>query len=241
MEVYVIERDGVNLPEPLLLDQRNAPKVVTRDTIYDGRTIDMPNAGRVELLVRADAEGTYTLRSVSTRHVADMEYPEIELARFVVSGSPVKMGIPKKLPPVRRDRPIPPSEVTGKNSVRFSEANSTSILPGVAYLLNGKSYDETRIDLSPVLGESAEWLLTNTSDEGHPFHLHTNSFEVFEANGVAIPPMTRDTIWIPEAKGGQPGSIRFRVRYKEWRGKDVLHCHILPHEDMGMMQNLMWT
>jgi suppressor of ftsI len=36
---------------------------------------------------------------------------------------------------------------------------------------------------------------------------------------------------------GIPGSVDFRICYKEFKGKDVLHCHILPHEDQGMMEN----
>ena len=42
---------------------------------------------------------------------------------------------------------------------------------------------------------------------------------------------------IPPRVNGINGSITFRVRFVYWRGKTVFHCHILPHEDTGMMQN----
>jgi FtsP/CotA-like multicopper oxidase with cupredoxin domain len=73
--------------------------------------------------------------------------------------------------------------------------------------------------------------------EGHPFHLHTNSFEVISINGVPVEPGTiQDTVWVPHMQ-----KVVIRVKFEEWTGKDVFHCHILPHEDTGMMQNLLIT
>jgi suppressor of ftsI len=39
--------------------------------------------------------------------------------------------------------------------------------------------------------------------------------------------------------GGADGTVTFRVRFKEFTGKTVYHCHITPHEDTGMMQNIL--
>ena len=85
------------------------------------------------------------------------------------------------------------------------------------------------------LGTAEEWTLINTSPESHPFHIHVNSFEVVSINGVA-PATTRyvDTVLIPPN-----GQVVFRSRFKQFAGKSVYHCHILPHEDTGMMGNLM--
>jgi FtsP/CotA-like multicopper oxidase with cupredoxin domain len=40
-------------------------------------------------------------------------------------------------------------------------------------------------------------------------------------------------------KTGANGSITVRIRFKEWTGKDVFHCHVLDHEDTGMMRNFL--
>ena len=71
--------------------------------------------------------------------------------------------------------------------------------------------------------------------EGHPFHIHVNAFEVVSIGGVAQPAGTlMDTVWVT------PGQdVVIRSRYKQWVGKSVYHCHILPHEDTGMMRNFM--
>jgi len=238
MEVYVIERDGINLPAPELLDQDEAPRVVDAATIYAGTTVDMSPAARAELLIRAKKPGRYALKSVASRALLGMNFPDIDLAHFVVEGSPVSMSVPKSLPLPKREYPlIRENEIVRKRTLRFSEKPSTEILTGTAFLLNGKLYDETRIDLEPVVGTAEAWTLTNTSSEVHAFHIHTNSFEVHAVNGSPIPVTLRDTILLPPMRGGTPGSIDFRIRYKQHRGKDVLHCHILGHEDEGMMEN----
>jgi FtsP/CotA-like multicopper oxidase with cupredoxin domain len=77
---------------------------------------------------------------------------------------------------------------------------------------------------------------------GHPFHLHDNSFQVIEINGKPVDPvLVCDTILVPPKVDGVRGSVKFRVRFKEYTGKTVYHCHILPHEDTGMMQNILMS
>jgi FtsP/CotA-like multicopper oxidase with cupredoxin domain len=50
-----------------------------------------------------------------------------------------------------------------------------------------------------------------------------------------------DTFAIPPKINGINGSLTFRVRFVQWHGKTVFHCHVLPHEDTGMMQNILMT
>ena len=69
----------------------------------------------------------------------------------------------------------------------------------------------------------------------HPFHIHMNSFQLTKVNGVAATPQLYDTFVVPP---GAPGAITFRTRFKGFRGKAVYHCHILQHEDTGMMNNI---
>ena len=58
-----------------------------------------------------------------------------------------------------------------------------------------------------------------------------NPFQVTEINGKKLKwPMWKDVAMTP------PGGVRMRTRYTRYTGKTVLHCHILHHEDLGMMQ-----
>lgn len=99
-----------------------------------------------------------------------------------------------------------------------------------------------------VLGRSEEWKLTSISGS-HPFHIHVNPFQIdriLDANdkdvSVAgsgdtsydgLKGTWRDTLWV---KNGF--RLFVRTRYERYIGEYVLHCHILDHEDQGMMQNV---
>jgi FtsP/CotA-like multicopper oxidase with cupredoxin domain len=100
-------------------------------------------------------------------------------------------------------------------------------------------------DLPPAItttqGNVEDWTIQNHALEAHEFHIHQIHFLLMERNGQAVPPdeqQMMDTIFIPgwSGKGGYP-SVTVRL---DFRGPDVgsfvYHCHILKHEDGGMMQ-----
>lgn len=92
----------------------------------------------------------------------------------------------------------------------------------------------------------AKGLFITTRGIDHPFHIHTNPFwlmrvEVPDKNGnlvnILSEPTWHDVMWIPR----NGGRIVFRSRFPDFVGKMVNHCHILQHEDNGMMQEVMIT
>jgi FtsP/CotA-like multicopper oxidase with cupredoxin domain len=94
-------------------------------------------------------------------------------------------------------------------------------------------------------GAIEEWVVSNRTASDHPFHIHVNPFLVTHVNGVALPePEWRDTVLVParfeDANGDMAdGSVRFRTHYDpNFFGVFVMHCHILTHEDVGMMQEV---
>jgi FtsP/CotA-like multicopper oxidase with cupredoxin domain len=95
-----------------------------------------------------------------------------------------------------------------------------------------------------------EWTNINQTTVPHPFHIHVNPFQIVEyfdpskANAgtkMPAPYVWQDTIEIP-ANATSPdgtqrdGYVKMRSRFCDFTGKFVLHCHILGHEDRGMMQ-----
>lgn len=86
------------------------------------------------------------------------------------------------------------------------------------------------------LGTSEDWTVSNRTGALHVYHIHVNPFLVTEINGVALSPNDplyrwQDTLGVPMS-----GSVGFKTRYETFTGKFVIHCHVLPHEDQGMMQ-----
>ncbi|WP_341320136.1 multicopper oxidase domain-containing protein [Solibacillus sp. FSL H8-0523] len=104
------------------------------------------------------------------------------------------------------------------------------------FLLNGQSFDPDRIDLRQKQGVTEIWEIENIiTDEGamaHPFHIHGTQFLVISVNGKtpdASMQGYKDTITV------QPmDKVRIAVRFPE-KGIYMFHCHILEHEDVGMM------
>ncbi|MBW1604921.1 multicopper oxidase family protein [Lactobacillus sp. Sy-1] len=102
--------------------------------------------------------------------------------------------------------------------------------------INGKKFDMSRIDTKTKLNNVEYWDVTNSNDmEGgmlHPYHMHGCVFRVISRNGKAPHPNElglKDTIEV------DPGET---VRLKVWFpcvGVFMYHCHIIEHEDGGMM------
>lgn len=87
------------------------------------------------------------------------------------------------------------------------------------------------------LGSVEEWTVYNMNAVQHPFHIHINPVEVVKVNGQPVAPYWCDTIGLPRGGTPQaPTSVTFRTRFSDFKGAFVMHCHILAHEDMGMMQ-----
>ena len=88
-----------------------------------------------------------------------------------------------------------------------------------------------------ALGSVEEWTVFNMNNVPHPFHLHVNPFQVIRINGEPVDPYWADTIALPpNGSPVNPTSVTFRTRFRDFSGTFVMHCHMLAHEDMGMMQ-----
>ena len=87
-----------------------------------------------------------------------------------------------------------------------------------------------------------EWTVYNYNGYPHPFHIHVNDCYVVRVNGAPVTPFWADTLPVPPGTGSSgaagvtKGSITFRMRFADFHGKFVWHCHALDHEDLGMMQ-----
>jgi bilirubin oxidase len=105
------------------------------------------------------------------------------------------------------------------------------------WTVNGRVWSETRVDLTGNVSVVEEWEVANRSAPDHPFHLHGGQFQVISRtrNGVTTPEpflAWRDTFNMVTQE-----VVRFRMA-QPFRGKRVFHCHILEHEDHGMMGTL---
>ncbi len=186
-----------------------------------------------------DRAGTYTFSSLKADALHG-EDENIDFLQFVVSGQKMDMAIPKKLPDTPREEPpIGPNAKPREFTLSF-KANNTRVLTGFEFLVNDTLYDEMSVPTNVQLNGEEEWTIKNATGSIHPFHIHVNSFQLVAINGVPKPGEIWDTFYVPpksSTEGEDYGSITIRLRFKEFTGKSVHHCHFLSHEDTGMMQN----
>jgi len=107
---------------------------------------------------------------------------------------------------------------------------------GISGTINGKAFSMDRIDEEVPINESEIWIIRNTGGMmqpgGHPFHVHGTQFQVLSRNGEAPPLQERgykDTVFV---NVGEEVAIRILFTHP---GVFMYHCHILEHEDHGMM------
>ncbi len=242
-EAWQIGFDGINTLEALPLDMSGSGVTeITPENLFTAPIQLAAQANRVELLLRAPkTEGIYTLSSLATREIFPAAGGKFDVARFTVSGAAVKMSIPTGLPKPTREYPlITEKEIVAHRKFVFGQGERRDLLTGFGFTVNGALYDEMVCPSQPKVGTCEEWLIVNETDDVHPFHLHENSFQLFEINGKPVRPVEIwDTFAIPPKRNGKNGTLKIRVRFVQWTGKTVFHCHVLPHEDTGMMQNIL--
>ncbi len=113
---------------------------------------------------------------------------------------------------------------------------------GMVFLINGQPFKSDtpseslreRIDMQVKLDTVEDWEIVNTGVMDHPFHLHVNHFQVISRNGQPeLYPTWKDTVLVPRGE-----TVRIRIPFRDFTGTTVYHCHILDHEDLGMMGTL---
>ncbi len=212
-DLNIISFDGLTLP-----NVRQA-----------GSTLTAPG-NRVDILVQAGAPGLYEIRKLvdNSNNAPDAQ---LVLGFLEVLPTVVNMSLPGALPAPAALPTIEAGEVTGNRTLTFSVGAGGPLGFG-SFEIDGVLFDENVVNQTVNLGAVEEWKLVNTSNVAHPFHIHVNAFQVISINGVALPePEWRDTILIPKN-----GEVVIRHRFEDFTGVFVLHCHILVHEDIGMMQ-----
>ena len=100
------------------------------------------------------------------------------------------------------------------------------------WTINGLRFDPNRIDAQPVLGTTEKWVFTNPTGAPHTVHLHDVDQQCVSRNGG--PCYTYETMKETWYLG--PGeTLELKLKFTDHTGKYVFHCHMIEHEDDGMM------
>ncbi|MGV8856916.1 multicopper oxidase family protein [Rhodoglobus sp.] len=155
---------------------------------------------------------------------------DITLASFSVAGDAIagQPALPSQ--PAQRDLRI--ATTTAKRELVFAMGMGGGMGAGMmSPTINGRGFDAAHVDTTVQFDSVEEWLLTNTSTLDHPLHLHVWPMQVIEQDGQPVDSiMWQDVVNIPARS-----TTRVRIAFEDFSGKTVYHCHILDHEDNGMM------
>lgn len=111
------------------------------------------------------------------------------------------------------------------------------------FVINGAMFNMNTINYTIPLGNTEIWSLTNQTPIAHPFHIHDVQFYILDINGTPPPPALagyHDVVLVPAGMG----NVRFIAQFTDHANDSIpymYHCHMLPHEDMGMMGQFLVT
>jgi FtsP/CotA-like multicopper oxidase with cupredoxin domain/peroxiredoxin len=249
--IVLQERSNPDAPESIpmheiAVDGLPLGRIAQRDQL------DLWPGYRSDVLVKAPEAAAGAQYILYDRRVVDHKDADREdrhyLALISIEGAPQPMPLPDEWP-MKKLRPasIKPESVTGRQFASYGIVKQGN--DSLAFTVDRKTFgdDEAR---KLWLGEVHEWTLTSRNPiahgaaVSHPFHIHVNPFEVFSIlnekgeeqldidpkTGLPLP-LWRDTVILHEN-----WKVSARTRYEHFDGVFVQHCHILDHEDQGMME-----
>lgn len=202
----------------------------------------IPPGGRFEVVVTGPKAGSYALKALAVQILAGVNFPvETTLATLVSSGSASEAApLVAAATPSSPNRPgvetIRNAPVARRCTWTFSQTDDNS-----AFMINNKVYDMNRIDTQVKLGTYEEWTIVNDSPELHTFHIHQTDYLVVAIDGKPVTMNhTQDTLNLPfkDAAGAHSVTVKIPFVNPLIVGEFVFHCHVLAHEDRGMMANI---
>jgi FtsP/CotA-like multicopper oxidase with cupredoxin domain len=151
------------------------------------------------------------------------------LATLDVSGP--STTLPAELPIRLAPRDLRTTQVAARRELTFAVGMGMGAGGMMRFSIDGKEFNPDRVDQQVRLGAVEEWVVTNTSPMDHPLHLHVWPMQIIEHRDQPVdPPAWQDVVNLP----AQSRTI-IRIAFDAFPGRTVYHCHILDHEDNGMM------
>jgi FtsP/CotA-like multicopper oxidase with cupredoxin domain len=237
-QVEIIALDGIPVTDP-----------------YQTKSVTLPPAGRAEFIVTGPTAGQaagFWQTGFDTGPIGNPNAAQ-ELAVIQATTSaqepPAMPSAPAKpaLAAPQRFAGLSRLTPTSKRKIYFAEAANGTNGP-TEFFITVEGYTPKVFSMADppaittTVGAVEDWTIENRSGETHAFHIHQIHFLFMAMNGVAqVDPQLRDTVVVPawSGSGAYPSvTLRMDFRDPEIAGTFVFHCHVLDHEDAGMMAKI---
>ncbi len=216
-------------------------------------SINLPPAGRAEFIVKGPAAGQTAAFWQSGFNTGPIGNPNTaqELAVLQPTANakePPAMPAASPAPKIpQRFAGLINQTPTATRKLYFAEASNGTNGPTEYFItVDGQTPKVFSMSDPPAIttqvGAVEDWTIENRSGETHAFHIHQLHFLLLSSSGVANPdPELIDTVIVPAWSGtGAYPAVKLRLDFRdpEIAGTFVYHCHILDHEDGGMMAKI---
>jgi FtsP/CotA-like multicopper oxidase with cupredoxin domain len=221
-----ISNDGNLLPAPLEMNKVAFGPSERSDIVID---FSQYPAGAqlflVNRLIQTDGRGPDGSLTNVRNAGGDLTSAGVQILRFDVDGTPVADN--SQVPNVLRALPpINLKEVVKTRTFEFDKVNDI-------WTVNGKIFDAEVAVATPKRGTTEIWILKGKGSWHHPVHIHMVEGRILSRNGKAPPAheQGRNDVYVLH-----PGEeVRVLLRFSDFIGKYLMHCHNLTHEDHAMM------
>jgi FtsP/CotA-like multicopper oxidase with cupredoxin domain len=247
MPLQVIADGKPQSLQVVALDGYPLAQIRTQDTIV------LPPAGRAEFIVQAPPAGSSAFFFTQDFDTGPTGNPDLQqsLAGIQVTDSGNSSHMPKApalASPVKlKFADLASQKTTAERKLFFSEEFGGTNGP-IQFLITveGQKQKVFESDEKPVIvtkvGAIEDWTIENRALETHAFHMHQIHFQMLEVDGKPVDNQDmRDTIEIPFWEGKGPfHSVKVRMDFRDptTAGTFLFHCHVLLHEDLGMMHKI---
>ena len=233
VELWRVSNQGANLTlhlrsPGLMFRVIGRDGMPARNTAQSDRFDIMP-ASRVDVLLRAASPGLHRLFADSVLTGAGQALTTERAIGGILNGPYISATPLNPSAPPQQD--LRAWHVDARRTIRFTQDNAKG-----EYYINGKLFDPARTDFRVPLGNVEEWTVQNATDDFHEFHIHQVGFEVTEINGVA----QTFSGYVDDVAVPTHGEVRVLIAFTDpvIVGHIMFHCHVLNHEDHGMMSML---
>jgi FtsP/CotA-like multicopper oxidase with cupredoxin domain len=189
---------------------------------------------RADVLVKADqTAGTYKLLSLPYNNGCGGVAQTITLMTVNYSGATLNQNVPSTINPDAKRFDVETSMLPHRSLL-------LSMIGGRGYI-NGHDFDVSPLTITSEVGGYEIWDITSQCMMDHVFHIHINNFQVLSVSGGYMGyalytqiPALKDSVYVPRGT-----TVQILVHVADYTGMTMFHCHIVEHEDIGMMG--MWN
>ncbi|NNG23561.1 multicopper oxidase family protein [Telluria aromaticivorans] len=214
-----IANDGNLLEAPLVMKKVRLSPAERADIVIDFAAF--PIGAQVFLVNK--------LEQTSGRGPTGQILSGTQLLRFDVKANPPvddASRVPDKL---REQPPLPTADELKSMPKRvweFDRGNG-------GWTVNGKLFNVKQVAAKPRLGTQELWILRGKGNWSHPIHIHFEEGRILSRNGKAPPIHERGRKDVYVIGPGE--ELRLVMKFRDYTGKYMMHCHNLTHEDHAMM------